>query len=260
MLLGIGINMHNKDEKIKKIIYSKEMREVMNSHPVVDKRLYVGYFLFIFIALVFLYFSITIFSHGIKYKIHGEEIVATVKAVNEDERLISIKYTYNGEDYQNILKYWDANLDIGSSVNILVLKDNPNDISSTSNYILLSVFLLALSIVLITSGLIAYFKAKKEETRVFLLIKYGIKKIGTVLAIEDKYVSSEFKHKYIISAMCDDVVYDSKKLSFAFNPEGMSGYLVDIYFNEKDKNNYFLDYTSIRSKYDEERKKNQDGE
>ena len=252
--LNIEKDIQDKEKK-KKIIFSKEMNELLQDRPAVDKRLYVGYFLFIIIALIFLYFSIVIFIHGLKFELYGDEVIATVKAINEDERLISIEYVYDDIKYNNILKYWDENLDINSDVKILVLKDDPNEISSTANYLLLSGFLFALSIGLLSYGLIAFFKSKREETRIFLLIKYGTKKIGKILAVEDKYVSSEFRHKYIISAMCDDVIYDSKKLNLNYNPEGMSDYLVDIYIDEEKNENYYLDYSSIRSKIDEERKK-----
>ena len=227
----------------------KDRKKVIGERVIEPKISILGSYVSLIIAIIIIVIASIILGNGINFKNNGVEVTATVTNIveNESERSIYIEYEVEGTKYINKLGYWDEELDLHSSVDIICLKDDPLKISGDNNFLLLSIMLYAISIAICLMSFFNLKKYYKEKNRIYKLLKEGIKREGTVVCSEELNVySNNTFNAWALTATIEDEVFNSSKYWVKEPLLEVKDAKIDIYIDRNDKNNYYIDLLSIR--------------
>lgn len=229
-----------------------EKKELLNSRPFLPKICLVGYWFIAIISIVLIFFATIILSNDINFEKNGVEIEAIVDEIVEtsDTRKVYITYEYDGIIYSHKdLKYWSEEVDIDSKVIIKVLKNDPIKFTGKTTKASLPYIFYGIGLILLIIAIIDFSKYYIERSRIYYLLTKGEKKEGIIESCEqmsEKYVFNTLP--WCITALIGDKVFNSKKYYIKFSLTGVVGYLVDIYIDKYNDDNYYIDLVSFRRK------------
>ena len=157
---------------------------------------------------------------------------------------VYVKYTVNGQEYEQLLGYYEASMYAGKEIEIFYNPENPAEIKGDDGAV--SIVLPLLGLVFLGIGLAFVISDKKKKKQMEMLMSKGNTAEGLITAVTVDY-NTTINNRHPLKAevtVTDPVtgeqfIYSSE--SVMDDIRHLEGRRVTVYYDPDDRSNYYID-------------------
>ena len=215
---------------------------------------------------VFLAVSIVLLCGGLVFGIYyaynlvnyqeTQAVITNIEEVydqkdNETNYKVYVNFDFNGNFYENIsLGYWQTGYQVGDEISIYCNKNNPTDIIMREIVIAVPIILLGMGAIFFLLSIFPIIKHCKKQKIYKNLMKNGkvIKcKVTSIIQDTSYRMNGAFVNRIAVCIPANEnIIHEFNSLPFNRKYHLPLESLVDVYYDNKNFDNYYVDLSSVK--------------